>query len=587
MALAVILKLFGRIGINRSLVADSSRESTVDKLRFAEGLTRNFQKTQARQNQKYLDLVCQGWLILPGIDTDLIGEVPKYLPRTCEVFHPCQNFADARGSSAHIVVNHLRKWLQRLLILKDSFRQLVHQKQVEILFQTEINPKLGSLLFLRSARTRRCADKTIRECGTLLRGLSSTNQASQQLTLSQNLTQIKVKSFSLEENFLENIFLNETNYLQLNISTTRVWAEKYPTRNKVSAANNNRDFLERESETKIKPSLLVCEVTEQNGRLSCVPLSQTLWQERGTSLRQTYQLGDYKYSKIPLLNQPPSSQIYPQIDSSQLKLANKSIAWVNSVSNLNCFKLLSRVLDRYSLLPTNEGLEVSSLISDLWARILTFVKNKRLQINQFFPVLCDRLTEHTSPLINLWSKSQAIVITQKLHTQSLVNILKVASKPYAENLLASLLKTLGVTQLRNISFPFHPDEVPNTLKSILFNVRAGQSIGIVGASGSEETTIINFLTGLHRPSSGKTVIDGCNISRLSFEFLQKQLGLATPLPFLIFGAIFDKNNLYCCEFILKKGIVTPKITGTDSLLQIIYVTYDKLFVKKRIILSRG
>ena len=55
------------------------------------------------------------------------------------------------------------------------------------------------------------------------------------------------------------------------------------------------------------------------------------------------------------------------------------------------------------------------------------------------------------------------------------------------------------------------------LKDISFDLDRGQSIGIVGASGSGKTTLLHIVCGLENPNSGEVLVNGKEISSLSFD----------------------------------------------------------------------
>ena len=178
---------------------------------------------------------------------------------------------------------------------------------------------------------------------------------------------------------------------------------------------------------------------------------------------------------------------------------------------------------------------------------------------------------------------QEIVTTQK----RLDDFLNLAPEEYSGQVLTVSAKIRNKIPFENISFGFHPDRVPKTLKNVSFDVRAGQTIGIVGASGSGKATIINLLNGSYRPTSGRILIDGHDISRIYLQSLQKESGLIPQESLFFFGTIFDNITLYNREFTLEQVIVIIKLAGVHSFIQIFSLGYHTLLQERGMMFSGG
>lgn len=154
-------------------------------------------------------------------------------------------------------------------------------------------------------------------------------------------------------------------------------------------------------------------------------------------------------------------------------------------------------------------------------------------------------------------------------------------------LLTFFAQIASGTQFENISLVFHPDRVSNALKNISFNIRAGQTVGIVGASGSGKTTITNLLTGFYHPNSGRIISDGYDVSRVSLESLQKQSRVISREYLLFLGTTFDNITLYNREFTFEQIIVAAKLLGVHScFIQILFLDSYTLLGEIETILGR-
>lgn len=97
----------------------------------------------------------------------------------------------------------------------------------------------------------------------------------------------------------------------------------------------------------------------------------------------------------------------------------------------------------------------------------------------------------------------------------------------------------GNVELRNVRFGYH--SYSPVLEEINLTVKPGEMIGLVGASGTGKSTLINLLMRLYDVDDGEILIDGININRLKISDYHSQLGIVLQENFLFAGTIY--NNL--------------------------------------------
>lgn len=95
----------------------------------------------------------------------------------------------------------------------------------------------------------------------------------------------------------------------------------------------------------------------------------------------------------------------------------------------------------------------------------------------------------------------------------------------------------GNVRFENIVFEYEKDRP--ALKNISINVKEGQSIALVGHTGSGKSTIINLLCRFYDPVEGRVLIDGIDIRDITLESLRKQVGLVMQDTFIFSGTIRD------------------------------------------------
>ncbi len=98
----------------------------------------------------------------------------------------------------------------------------------------------------------------------------------------------------------------------------------------------------------------------------------------------------------------------------------------------------------------------------------------------------------------------------------------------------------GNIRLENVDFVY-PDSGIHALNNVSFDVEAGQSIAIVGTTGSGKSTIANIIPRMYDVSSGNVFIDDINIKKYDLESLRSQIGYVPQDVFLFSDTIF--NNI--------------------------------------------
>ena len=95
----------------------------------------------------------------------------------------------------------------------------------------------------------------------------------------------------------------------------------------------------------------------------------------------------------------------------------------------------------------------------------------------------------------------------------------------------------GDIEFKNVSFQYTGGE--RVLKDFNLTVKAGETIALVGETGSGKSTIVNLLCRFYEPTGGEILIDGVNYKKRSQLWLQSNLGYVLQQPHLFSGTIRD------------------------------------------------
>ncbi|HSC54857.1 MAG TPA: ABC transporter ATP-binding protein [Phnomibacter sp.] len=130
---------------------------------------------------------------------------------------------------------------------------------------------------------------------------------------------------------------------------------------------------------------------------------------------------------------------------------------------------------------------------------------------------------------------------------------------------AKPLQVKGAIQFDHVHFAYNP---PNwVLKDLSFSVAAGETIAIVGSTGSGKTTIISLLNRLYQVQEGTISIDGTDIKAYDPDVLRRNIGVVLQDVFLFSGSIYDNITLRNNEIPLEKVEEVCKMIGIHGFIE--------------------
>lgn len=115
------------------------------------------------------------------------------------------------------------------------------------------------------------------------------------------------------------------------------------------------------------------------------------------------------------------------------------------------------------------------------------------------------------------------------------------ASPVVNNTNLPLVKFNGEIEFDHVSFGYNQDNP--VLQEISFNAKPGETIALVGHTGSGKSTIISLLTRLYEIQSGAIRIDGKSIAEYDLPTLRSQIGVVLQDVFLFSGSIRDNITL--------------------------------------------
>lgn len=95
----------------------------------------------------------------------------------------------------------------------------------------------------------------------------------------------------------------------------------------------------------------------------------------------------------------------------------------------------------------------------------------------------------------------------------------------------------GEVTFDNVTFAYDPGI--NILENLSFDVKAGESIALVGPTGAGKTTVVNLISRFYNLTGGQIRVDGHDISQVTLESLRSQMGIMLQDSFIFSGTILD------------------------------------------------
>jgi HlyB family type I secretion system ABC transporter len=201
----------------------------------------------------------------------------------------------------------------------------------------------------------------------------------------------------------------------------------------------------------------------------------------------------------------------------------------------------------------------------------TLVMSEQMTIGQFvaFNMLTCNVLNPVLALVRVWDEFQQVLIS----IEKLNDVFGCATEENLQKPLSVLPPIQGEVIFENVSFGYNQGE-PHILQNISFQVKPGQTIGIVGASGAGKSTLGNLLAGLYPPSTGRILIDGRDIADISLQSLRSQLGVVQQECFLFSGTIWENITLFDSQLTLDQAIAAAKLAEAHTFIETLHDGYN-------------
>ncbi|CAH1192783.1 putative multidrug resistance ABC transporter ATP-binding/permease protein YheH [Paenibacillus auburnensis] len=148
----------------------------------------------------------------------------------------------------------------------------------------------------------------------------------------------------------------------------------------------------------------------------------------------------------------------------------------------------------------------------------------------------------------------------------------------------SMPRYKGNVVFNNVSFAYKKDFV---LRDISFEARPGETVALVGHTGSGKSSIINLLFRFYDPQRGTITIDGQEVTSIPKQWLRSHMGIVLQDPYLFTGTIASNVSLGDERISRERVERALREVGADKLLSHLPLGFDEPVVEKGSTLSAG
>ncbi|KDR57570.1 MULTISPECIES: ABC transporter ATP-binding protein [Limnospira] len=170
-------------------------------------------------------------------------------------------------------------------------------------------------------------------------------------------------------------------------------------------------------------------------------------------------------------------------------------------------------------------------------------------------------------------------------TNRVMNLLDTPIATHPGNITLKSQEVRGEIDIKNITFSYNP-KMP-VMKNLSLYIPAGDTIAIVGATGSGKSTLVKLLLRLYEIQSGTILIDGIELQKIKLEDLRKAIGLVSQDVFLFHGTVAENIAYGTFDASFEEIVNAAKVAEADGFINGFPLGYDTIVGERGQKLSGG
>ncbi len=239
-------------------------------------------------------------------------------------------------------------------------------------------------------------------------------------------------------------------------------------------------------------------------------------------------------------------------------------------------------LDSWLLRPIIElmlALTIASLIT--YFGILSFSQTVQVGVVYAFISYMERIFQPVQQIMQRLSEFQQAVVS----ADRVFKVLDTDEPEPSKTLAGEASVSEGHIVFDNVRFSY--DGEKEVLKGISFEAKKGQTVALVGQTGSGKSSIINILMRFYSYQSGRILIDGQPLEQLPEDELRRHVGLVLQDSFLFTGSVADNIRLFDPSIPFQKVEEAARFVQADGFINQLDDRYDSPVAERGATFSAG
>jgi ATP-binding cassette subfamily B protein len=147
-------------------------------------------------------------------------------------------------------------------------------------------------------------------------------------------------------------------------------------------------------------------------------------------------------------------------------------------------------------------------------------------------------------------------------------------------------KIEGSIEFRDVSFKFNDAKTP-TIHNINLSIKAGETVALIGKTGSGKSTLVSMLNRMIDHTDGELLIDGIDIKQINKKYLRKNVGMVLQEPFLFSRSIAENIGVVRSTIDLNEIKSVAEIAAVRNDIEHFEKGFDTLVGERGVTLSGG
>jgi subfamily B ATP-binding cassette protein MsbA len=140
--------------------------------------------------------------------------------------------------------------------------------------------------------------------------------------------------------------------------------------------------------------------------------------------------------------------------------------------------------------------------------------------------------------------------------------------------------------LEHVSFHYGPDN-PAALQDVSLRIDVGEMVALVGSSGSGKSTIVNLIARFYEPTSGRVLLDGCDVRDIKLTALRQLIGIVSQETVLFHDSVRKNIAFGRSDLPLEAVVMASKAAYAHNFITALPQGYDTVLGERGLSLSGG